>query len=256
MSYLEAIFLGIIQGFTEFLPISSSGHLVIAQHFMSIHQKGVLLEIVLHMGTLVAILIYYWDDLIELIKNTFSENTAMQVYLSYLVVATIPIICIGLISNNFIESMFSPSYVFIFLLINGFILASTYFSLNRSIKQFTLFIACIIGLFQIFALLPGISRSGITISTAMLLGIKHDQATKFSFFLAIPVLLGAGIFQLFNVESFREIEILPLIIGFLFAAITGYYVINWLVSVITNGKFYLFSIYCVSISILSYILII
>ena len=92
MSYLEAIFLGIIQGFTEFLPISSSGHLVIAQHFMSIHQKGVLLEIVLHMGTLVAILIYYWDDLIELIKNTFSENTAMQVYLSYLVVATIPII--------------------------------------------------------------------------------------------------------------------------------------------------------------------
>ena len=111
--------------------------------------------------------------------------------------------------------------------------------------------ALCIGFAQVFALLPGISRSGMTISVALIMGIQHEKAAKFSFFMAIPVLFGAGLLQLFTVDVQANLSLLPLIIGFISSAVTGYLVINWLLAVISRGKFYLFSLYCFVVSLLA-----
>ena len=115
--------------------------------------------------------------------------------------------------------------------------------------------ALCIGFAQVFALLPGISRSGMTISVALIMGIQHEKAAKFSFFMAIPVLFGAGLIQLFLVDAQANLSLLPLIIGFTSSAVTGYLVINWLLAVISWGKFYYFSLYCFIVSLLAFTII-
>jgi len=255
MTWLEAVLLGIIQGLTEFLPISSSGHLVLAQHFMDIHERGVFLEVILHMGTLTAILIYYWDDLQNLARDVFNDVAEARTYILYLGVATIPTIFSGIFFANRIESAFSPSVVIWMIIITGLVVGSTYFVKNRSKRELTYLIVICIGLFQAFALLPGISRSGSTISVALLIGIKHREAAKFSFLMAIPALLGAGLLQLIKIDNLEQIALFSLIMGFLSAAVVGYLVIDWLLAVISKGKFYLFSLYCFTVSIVTYILI-
>ena len=255
MNLIDSILLGILQGLTEFLPISSSGHLVLAQYFLGITEKGVLIEVVLHMGTLAAILFYYWNDLKGICKGLIERELDSKKYFYYLIIATIPITSVGLLLNEFIKSMFIPLVVIIMLIINGLILAITYFSINRSTKQLSVLIALIIGMVQVIALIPGISRSGITISIAIMMGIRHVDAAKFSFLLAIPGLLGAGILEFINIGIIEDILILNLVMGFLFSALIGYFVITWLLNMISKGKFYYFSLYCISLSIISYILI-
>ena len=168
MTWLEAVILGIIQGLTEFLPISSSGHLVLAQYFMEIHERGVFLEVILHMGTLAAILIYYWSDLQNLIKDAFHGIAEAKTYIIYLGVATVPAVCSGLLLDEFIESTFIPSVVIAMFFITGLVVAATYFSMSHPIRQLNLKIVFYIGIAQACALMPGISRSGITISIALL----------------------------------------------------------------------------------------
>ena len=122
MTWLEAVILGIIQGLTEFLPISSSGHLVLAQYFMDINEKGVILEVILHMGTLAAILIYYWGDLQKLSKDVFNGVVFARQYIFYLAVATAPAVCVGFLLDEFIESTFIPSVVIAMFFITGVVL--------------------------------------------------------------------------------------------------------------------------------------
>ena len=255
MSLLESILLGILQGLTEFLPISSSGHLVLAQHFLDINEKGILLEVVLHLGTLCAILFYYYIDLKEMIKGLIDGDIKTKKYFFYLAISTFPLLCTGFIFNESVESFFVPSVVIVMLLINGILLGSTFFYLNRSTKQFSFLIALLIGFTQIFALMPGISRSGVTISIALILGIKHIEAAKFSFFLAIPGLLGAGILQILNIDVQTNVVIINLIMGFLSSALIGYFVINLLLAMLSKGRFHYFSLYCISLSIISHILL-
>ena len=180
MTWLEAVILGIIQGLTEFLPISSSGHLVLAQHFMDINERGVLLEVILHIGTLIAILTYYWDELTNLAKDVFNGVAESRTYVLYLAVATVPAAFAGIFFENRIESAFIPLVVIWMLMITGLAVGSTYFVKNRSRREFTYMIVLYIGFAQAFALLPGISRSGFTISIAIILGIKHENAAKFA----------------------------------------------------------------------------
>ena len=255
MTLLEAVILGIIQGMTEFLPISSSGHLVLAQHFMDINESGVLLEVILHMGTLAAILIYYWDELTNLVKDLINSVTEARTYVSYIAVATVPTALTGVFFENHIESVFVSSVVIWMLMITGLVVGSTYFFNNCSNREFTYTIVLCIGFFQAFALLPGISRSGITISLAILMGIEHRKAAKFSFFMAIPALIGAGLLKLIKIDNVEQITLFPLILGFFSAAVVGYLVIDWLLAVISKGKFYLFSLYCFTFAIIAYILI-
>ena len=251
MNIFESIILGIIQGLTEFLPISSSGHLVLGQYFLGINLDGILLEVVLHLGTLFAILIYYKDDLKEIVLQAIQGNIDKQKYILYIIMASIPIGYIGLFHSGFIEGFFISSIVILALFINGLILASTFFLSNYSIRKLTFKIAFLIGIAQSFALVPGISRSGITISIALILGLKHIEAAKFSFFLAIPGLFGAGIIQIMNIENINNLPFVNLVLGFIFSSLVGYFVIDWLLKVISKGRFYYFSFYCIFLSIIS-----
>ena len=253
MNIVESIILGIIQGLTEFLPVSSSGHLVLVQHILGVEIEGVLLEIILHLGTLLAILIYYRLEIIDLWLGAFYGDMKKRKYLLYLFISILPIGFIGVFCRNFIELFFNPLTVCVALFINGIILASTFFITKKPAKELTLFISLLIGLFQIFALIPGISRSGITISIALALGLFHKEATKFSFFLAIPGLLGAGLIEFINLDSFNNISVISLIFGFLSSALIGYIIIDLLLKLISKGKFYYFSFYSIFLSILSYI---
>ena len=255
MHWLQAFILGIIQGLTEFLPISSSGHLVLAQHLLGMRTPGLLLEVVLHMGTLVAILIYFYNDIKQLLQSVIKNSENARTYIIYLIIATIPVICAGLLFKDIIETTFTVSIVKWMLMITGLVVGSTYFFQNRPKKELVLMTALCIGFAQVFALLPGISRSGFTISVALIMGIQHEKAAKFAFFMAIPVLLGAGLLQLFTIDSQTNVFLFPLIIGFISSVVTGYLVINWLLAVISRGIFYLFSLYCFVVSLLAFTII-
>jgi len=255
MDWIQAFILGIVQGITEFLPISSSGHLVLAQHFMGVEAPGVLLEVILHMGTLCAILFYYYEDIMQLIYSAFRDQENSRIYIIQLIIATIPALLCGFFFKNMIETTFTVSLVQYMLLVTGLVVGSTFFFQNRPREEIILISALFIGLAQVLAFIPGISRSGITISVAIMMGIHHEKAAKFSFFMAIPILLGAGLFQLFTIDPQSSLSGLPLLIGFISSAVTGYLVINWLIAVISKGKFYLFSLYCFMVSLFSFIMI-
>ena len=253
MDWLQAFILGIIQGLTEFLPISSSGHLVLAQHLLGVKKTpGLLLEVVLHMGTLAAILIYFYDDIKQLLQSVIKNSENARTYIIYLIIATIPVICAGLLFNDIIETTFTVSIVKWMLMITGLVVGSTYFFQNRPKKELVLMTALCIGFAQVFALLPGISRSGFTISVALIMGIQQEKAAKFAFFMAIPVLVGAGLLQLFTIDFQTNVYLFPLIIGFISSIVSGYLVINWLLAVISRGIFYLFSLYCFVVSLLAF----
>ncbi len=255
MDWIQAFILGIVQGLTEFLPISSSGHLVLAQYFLGIEMPGVLLEVILHMGTLVAILIYFYDEIGQLFQSAIKDQEHSRRYIMHLVIATIPAVCIGLLFQDIIETSFTPSIVKWMLLVTGLVVGSTYFFQNRPMRELVPITALCIGFAQAFAFVPGISRSGVTISIALMIGVQHEKAAKFAFFMAIPVLLGAGFLQLFTIDCQANISFMPLFIGFISSAVTGYLVISWLLAVISRGKFYLFSLYCFMVSLLVFIMI-
>lgn len=243
MDSIDAILLGIIQGLTEFLPISSSGHLVLGQHFLGIENSGILLEVVLHLGTLLSILFYYHRDISDLLHGICMRDFESLHYMFMVLVATIPAMAVGLLFKTHLESLFLPQFVPYMLLITGCVLLMTRYS-YKSIKSITLKIAILVGCVQVFAMIPGISRSGMTISLALFLGMHRGAAAKFSFFMAIPILFGAGILQLGDVGE-KSVQVWPLFLGFLSAFISGYMVIQWLVNLISNQQFWKFSYYCI-----------
>ena len=247
MNLINSIILGIIQGLTEFLPISSSGHLVLGQHFLGIENSGILLEVVLHLGTLLSILLYYRRDIFDLLQGIFKRDVDSLHYTLMVGVATVPAVVVGLLFKSQLELLFLPQFVPYMLLITGCVLISTKFA-TESQKNMTIKIALLVGLAQVFAMLPGISRSGMTISLALFLGIHRGDAAKFSFFMAIPVLLGAGILQLGDVVEI-SVQIWPLFLGFISSFISGYIVIKWLIHIISNQHFWKLSFYCIFVGI-------
>ncbi len=245
---LQAIILGIIQGLTEFFPVSSSAHLVIFQHFFSIKKDMLLLDAFLHAGTLLAIIILFWKEIMEILKGfpfLFKRGSVERegVKLFYLIFAgTIPTVMIGVLFKGEIESSFlSPKLAGGFLLFTSLMLFLTKFTREKS--EVKIVHAFIIGIFQGLALLPGISRSGVTIASALAIGWKREYAFKFSFLLSIPAVLGANILEIYSSNlSFSNLSIL--ISGFIFSFISGYFSLKILSPLVKKGKFYLFSIYC------------
>tara|TARA_B100001250_G_scaffold292502_1_gene254132 strand:- start:116 stop:886 length:771 start_codon:yes stop_codon:yes gene_type:complete len=248
MNYIEALILGILQGLTEFLPISSSGHLVIAQYFLGVVNKGLFFEVILHLGTLISIIFYYYKDLKKIFFNYLKGDCDTKIYVNCLILATLPASIVGFLFQNVIENAFIPSLVKWMFVITGLFVGLTYFIKNKTNKKMIWSIAIIIGFAQIFALLPGISRSGITISCALFMGIKHEKAAKFSFYMAIPILMGATFLQLISLDNYKDIFSVSIFVAFISSALSGYLVINFLLNIITKGKFYLFSIYCFTLS--------
>lgn len=244
MDYLNLIILGIIQGLTEFLPVSSSGHLVFAQHFLNVQSRGTVLEVVLHFGTLTSIIIFYKNDIVKLIIDIFNRNEQALKFALFVIIGIIPAGIAGVFFKDFFISFFNDLlYTSCFLVFTGFILFLLKFMEHKS-NSLSFKSSIMVGLIQALSIFPGISRSGMTISVAIFLGIEKEKAFKFSFFLAIPIILGASILEIPNIINFDNLQILPLFLGFLVSAISGFIALKLLFQLIIKNKFWMFSIYC------------
>ncbi|MDK2798521.1 MAG: undecaprenyl-diphosphatase [Clostridiales bacterium] len=264
MNTFVAIVLGIVQGLTEFLPISSSGHLVIFQELFGMNdleESHLLFDTLLHFGTLLSIFLVYNKDMYYLIKEFFGILTDIskgevnihaspyRKMIMLLITATIPTVIIGLLFKDMFDLMFKSIRVVGFtLLFTGFLLSisNKLISGSKDEADAKYSNAFIIGLFQGMAIMPGISRSGSTIVAGLLNGFKKEFAVKFSFLISIPAILGAAVLQIPDLlrQGMDNIIIFPYIAGTLAAAITGFIAIKFLINLLNKGKFYLFSYYC------------
>jgi len=247
MTLSDAIILGIIQGITEFLRISSSGHLVIAQVLLGINMPGNVLEVITHIGTLFSIIFVFWKELISIIKTI--QNSATKKYILLLFIGTLPALVIGLGGKNIISGFFDSIYVVGgALLFTGIILLATQkLSLNN--KQLNWKKSLVIGIAQAIAIIPGVSRSGMTICTSLALGISGKDAAKFSFLLAIPTtLIASGKIIKTKVIDFSNLEILIVgsITSFLFAIIA----IKTFLKIVEKYRFIPFGIYLIVLGLL------
>jgi undecaprenyl-diphosphatase len=269
MTLLQAILLGIVQGLTEFIPVSSSAHLVITPMLLRWEipsQQAFNFDVLVQLGTLVAVIAYFWRDLTQIARavltglvqrKPFADSLSRLGWL--IVLATIPAGIFGVLIQDYVEQAFgSPLLTGFFLLATAALLtaAEKFGERIRTLEQLTWVDALWIGCFQALAVFPGISRSGATISGGMLKGVDRPSAARFSFLLSIPIMLAAGIFSitdLTQVSSFSS-QVPALLAGFIAAAVTGYLSIRWLLKYLSHRSFYIFAIYCAAAGILTIIL--
>ena len=250
---IRYLILGVVQGLTEFLPVSSSGHLVLGEHLLRLDPPGVLLETVLHLGTLFSVLFVFRRDVLTLVRSVFKGGTDRTEAIR-LLLATLPIVFVGFFLQSRIEGVFSSIFwVAVCLCVNGGILFLADQANHRADRtSISLGTALLIGLAQAVSLLPGISRSGATISTGLFLGIRGKEAARFSFLLAIPAIFGAGLFQLYKahrVAAPYQTEWGGLLLGGLVAAVVGTFAIKGLLVVVARGRLKIFSGYCLVLGI-------
>ena len=250
MSIRDAIIIGFVQGITEFLPISSSGHLVIFQKILNINYPGNLIEVSAHLGTLLSILFIYKTDIWSFAATAKTQKSKYYIFL--IILATIPSVVFVFLGKSFLLSLFdSIGSVSIALIFTGIILFISGFQKNAN-QKLNISKGLIIGMSQALAIIPGISRSGMTISLALLLGISAKEAAKFSFMLAIPAIFGATILTLLDAQ-FNQYQqmIYPLLITALVSFISGYIALNFLIKILNTGKFFYFSFYCIFVGLIS-----
>lgn len=247
MSVWESLILGIVQGATEFLPVSSSGHLVIAQAMLGVEIDGVLFEVAVHVATLVSILMVYRQRVTSLAGGMLERDRDAIHYVSLLVVATVPAAVLGLFGQNSIEALFDlPAAPGIALLVTGAFLWTSRHALERAVNERPGWgAALLIGMAQASALLPGISRAGATVVAALWLGVRAKEAAAFSFLMAVPAIAGAAVLQIPELEGGVEgIGVAPLVVGSIAAAITGVLAIRTFVAMLARESFHFFAPYC------------
>ncbi len=265
LSIMKAAILGALQGATEFLPVSSSGHLVIAQSLLGIKLEGgglLAFDVCLHFGTLIAVLIVFWRDIAGILASFFGRRLSSDVSpvttkeyrkLGYFIIlATIPAVIIGLSFEDFFEEMVSrPMPAAFMLLVTGTILWLTRFTSERreGLPGLSWWRVLLVGFAQAFAIIPGISRSGTTISTSLYLGIDRRTAARFSFLLAIPVIAGATILKLDDLSLLANDLLSATIVGTVVSAIVGFICIKWLLAIIRRGHLSAFAYYCWAVGI-------
>ena len=266
---IKSIILGAIQGLTEFLPISSSGHIVIFKSFLNIETQGVIWEISLHFSTLLAIIGVFHKDIFMILKsvypsfkklisgesitNIFKNDIHTRLFF-LIIIGTIPTVIIAFSFRSTFESLFNkPVAVGYMLLVTGTVLWFTKYSLRADGNKNNLGIldALIVGVVQGLAITPGISRSGTTIAAATFRGVDRETAARFSFLLVIPAILGAMAMTAKDTITLKNGEISFLIIGSVVAAITGYISLRILIKIVTNGKLHIFSYYCWPVGLLA-----
>ena len=269
---LQAIFLGFVQGATEFIPVSSSGHLVIIPWLLGWErnpQVGLFFDTILHWGTLVAIFVVFWRDfwtmfvaaLKSIGNRSLADSQARVAW--YIVIGSIPAAVLGLTFTDFFSRLYmEPLAAGIALLVTAGLLAGSEQLVKRAeqlrdLDQLSLRDSIFIGLAQGFALIPGISRSGSTIAAGLSRGIRRDEAARFSFYLGTPAFLGAGLLQTIEVTSIPGVDVgamaPALIAGFLAAAITGVIAIRFLLAYLRKHSLYVFSVYCAVVGLLTII---
>ena len=254
MELLKAIILGGVQGLTEFLPVSSSGHLVIGSQLMNFQEQGVFFDVCLHLGTLVAIFIVFRKELQGMIRAPFqfsagnrAESVREFFYLDiYVVVATLPAVVVGLFFKDTLEQLFGNILiVYCMLTVTGMLMIGSKYLPDRD-KPFTWFRCLLIGCAQACAILPGLSRSGSTIFAGMAFGIGREKVARFSFIMSIPAILGAAVLQIGDMLQSPPAgnTLFNIFAGTLMAAITGYLAIKLLLDVIRRNKLQWFGYYC------------
>jgi undecaprenyl-diphosphatase len=255
MNELQALLLGIIQGLTEFLPISSSGHLEIGHALLGIHDENNLLFVVtVHVATVMSTIVVFRNDILSLVTDIikFEWNLATR-YVSMLLFSSIPVVFVGLLFKKQIEYFFDGNLFFvgIMLLFTAVLLTMTVY-VKKSEKELTFFKAFVIGIAQMIAVLPGISRSGSTIATALLLKIKKEDAARFSFLMVLIPILGAAVLDVVRGDlSGSEVNLTNLLVGFIAAFITGLVACSWMIKIVKQGKLIYFAIYCALIGLIA-----
>jgi undecaprenyl-diphosphatase len=243
MNTLHAILLGIVQGIAEWFPISSSGHLVFFQQILRI-KADILFDLCLHIGSVLALILFFWKDILSITKNIK--------YIFLIIVACIPTAIIGFVFHDLLSSFFENLLIVgLGFIVTGIILYLTKFAKGKNDINF--FSSFFIGIAQGIAIIPGISRSGATISAGIFSGVKREQAARFSFILALPAIVGATVFE-FARSDVTSFELQPALWGMLASMIVGYFSLGLLMKLIKKGKFHVFSSYCILLGIITLIL--
>lgn len=250
MDVLTAIILGIIQGLTEFLPVSSSGHLELAKVILgneSVAEESMLMTVVLHFATALSTVAIFRKDLIEIIKGivTFKWNDELKFSLK-IIISMIPAAIVGVLYDDLIESFFNGQLLLVgaMLIVTGVLLFLAD-KAKKTNKEVTFWGALIIGISQAIAILPGISRSGATISTSVIMGVDREKAARFSFLMVVPLIFGKIAKDVLSDDfTLANINTTSLSIGFIAAFITGLFACTWMISLVKKSKLVYFSIYC------------
>jgi undecaprenyl-diphosphatase len=245
MNAWQAVLLGLIQGLCEFLPVSSSGHLVLFQELLGVNDPGILLDTLLHVGTLIAIFVVFWRDIWEMIKHPLSK----PVYL--LVVATIPAVVATVLLGDFFEVAFTGKFLGL-----GFLATSVILFLSGkrqgSRRELGYADAVVMGCFQAFAILPGVSRSGSTISGGLFRGVNREQAAKFSFLMSIPAILGSVVLQVKDMVTGQAVAlpVVPVLLGTAVAALSSLFAIKFMLYLVKRTDLRWFAFYTAALGIL------
>ncbi len=256
MDWIEALILGIIQGLTEFLPVSSSGHLELGKHILGVEfAEDLTFTVVVHGATVLSTIIIFWKTIVELVKDLFKFqwNDSTQ-YIFKIAVSMIPVVIIGLLFKDEIESLFTGNILFvgIMLLITAALLAFTYYAKEKQ-KDISFKNSFVIGIAQALAVIPGISRSGATIATGLYLGNKKENVAKFSFLMVLVPIIAANVKDLLDTDIAvnTTVSTTPLIVGFVAAFISGLIACKLMLNIVKRGKLIYFAIYCLVVGLIA-----
>jgi undecaprenyl-diphosphatase len=252
MSWLEALILGIIQGLTEYLPVSSSGHLAIGANLFGIEgSENLAFTILVHVATVMSTLVILWREIVWLVNGVlkFKMNDEMRYFINILI-SMIPVGIVGVFFKDYVEQIFGSGLLIvgIMLLVTASLLTFSYYARPRQKEKISKRDAFIIGLAQACAVMPGLSRSGSTIATGLILGNKKEKLAQFSFLMVIPPILGEALLDTLKavkgVDVFGDIGTMPLVIGFFAAFLSGCLACKWMINIVKKGKLIYFGIYC------------
>ncbi len=269
MEWLEALILGIIQGLTEYLPISSSGHLLIAQNLFGLTNPDDILTftVLLHVATVLSTIVILWHEIVWIFKDIFSRQSWRSYnglndgtrYAINIIISMIPVGIVGLLFKDKVEAFFGEGLlvVGVCLMITAALLAFAYFAKPRQRKHISPVHAFVIGIAQAIAVLPGLSRSGSTIATGLLLGDKKEKLAQFSFLMVIPPILGEALLDALKIFKgdmlATTIPASSMIIGFLAAFVFGCIACKWMINLVKKGKLVYFAIYCAIVGVIAII---
>ncbi|MBR4146348.1 MAG: undecaprenyl-diphosphate phosphatase [Bacteroidales bacterium] len=255
MSWLQALILGIIQGLTEYLPVSSSGHLAIGQALFGLQdgESNLTFTVLLHVATVLSTVVILWSEIVWIFRDLFkwkwNEGTR---YVVNILISMIPVAIVGFFFKDKIEEVFGSGLLIvgIMLIVTATLLTFSYFAKPRQKEHISGFHAFIIGIAQACAVMPGLSRSGSTIATGLLLGNKKEKLAQFSFLMVIPPILGEALLDIKDIfevgfsEAMSGISPVAAIVGFLAAFISGCFACKWMINIVKKGKLIWFAIYC------------
>ena len=253
MDWIQALVLGLIQGLTEYLPVSSSGHLAIGQAFfgMADGEDNLTFTVAVHVATVLSTLVVLWSEINWILRGLFKcELNAETKYVLNIVVSMIPIGIVGVFFKDYVEDVFGSGLLIVgcCLLLTALLLTFSYYARPRQKENISMKDAFIIGLAQAAAVLPGLSRSGSTIATGLLLGNKKESLAQFSFLMVIPPILGEALLDVLKATKgnavMGDIGLLPLAVGFLAAFVSGCFACKWMINIVKRGKLIYFGVYC------------